>query len=178
MRTLFIQKALYDASLGGEIVVFDPTSEFEEVTPTTPGEYYVFAGEALDGTYTVAEPPPDAPGLFAFTLFNEAGSSTITAFPTLRVSINNGAFQTLAAAGLTIEQDVAGQLLVSGFTGSETSIRFSVEDGGDYPGEIFNAVNSIDAIYAKITTGAAPQNTTLPGLPLSSTIHATPIEAV
>jgi len=111
--------------------------------------------------------------IYAFTLYNESNSPTITDFPAMRVSIDNGAWQTLAAASLTISQSANGVLTVAGFGGGVTSARFHVER--EQPGEPFNANNSVDAIYARPTAGPAPQNTDIPGWPLSDTAHATPV---
>lgn len=116
------------------------------------------------------------PALFSYELRNEAGSATITDFPALRVSINNGAWQTLTAASLTITQDVPGEFLVAGASLSgASSVRFQIER--DMPGEPFNANNSVSAIYARAVTGANPVNPTLTGLPLADTSFGVPVEA-
>lgn len=114
--------------------------------------------------------------LFSYVLRNEAGSTAITNFPTLRVSLNSGPWQTLTAAGLTIAQDVSGELLVSGAPLAGATVRFTIER--NLPGEPFNAANSVDAIYAAATSGPNPVNPTLFGLPLSDTIFGTSVEAV
>jgi len=45
------------------------------------------------------------PSLFSFELLDETGLSTFTDIPALRVRIQGGAWQTLAAAGLTLYQN-------------------------------------------------------------------------
>ena len=72
--------------------------------------------------------------MHAFTLVNEQGSATITEadMAGLRIRINGGAWQTLTAAGLTLAY-TAGDLVVSGLTGSETSVELHFEQ--QQPGE-------------------------------------------
>jgi len=115
---------------------------------------------------------PTAP-LFPLTLYNEAGTTVITAVPALRVSINNAAFQTLTAAGLTVSQISNGVLRVAGFVGNETSIRWAYEH--EWPGEPFNLAGTVSGLYARATTGGFPANVDLPGLPLAATIFETPV---
>jgi len=111
--------------------------------------------------------------LFPLTLYNEAGTTVITAVPALRVSINNAAFQTLTAASLTVSQISNGVLRVAGFVGNETSIRWAYEH--EWPGEPFNLAGTVSGLYARATTGGFPANVDLPGLPLAATIFETPV---
>ena len=127
--------------------------------------------------------------MFPFTLDNEAGSATITALSALRVRINGGAWQTLSAAGLTIAYS-GGNLDVSGFTGSETSIEFHFEQ--EQTGEPYSAQDtvgtanttgtSISSLYARHATGPRPNlgmvtANLLPGLPIVSTRQNVPVVA-
>lgn len=127
--------------------------------------------------------------MFDFTLVNEAGSATITSVPGLRVRINGGAWQTLAAAGLTVSY-TGGNLDVAGFTGSETSIEFHFEQ--QQTGEPYSAVDtvgtanttgtSISSLYTRHTTGPRPNlgmvtANLLPGLPVVSTRQNVPVVA-
>ena len=105
------------------------------------------------------------------TFYNEAGSSVITAMPALRVRINNGAWQTLSAAGLTVSQPSPGKIEVSGFTGTETSVEYHYEH--EWPGEPYNLENSVSGIYAR--TGNAFVN--IAGMPLTPTRYEYPIGA-
>ena len=134
-----------------------------------------------------------ASSLFSFTLVNEQGSGTIAAadMPELQVSINSGAWQTLTAASLTLSYPGSGNdLIVSGLTGSETSVRFRFEDGGAEPYSAQDTVvtadttgTSIKSIYARHATGPRPDLGTsyanlLPGLPIFSTSNGNPVIAV
>lgn len=127
--------------------------------------------------------------MFPFSLVNEAGSATITALPGLRVRVNGGAWQTLAAAGLTISYS-GGNLDVAGFTGTETSIEFHFEQ--QQAGEPYSAVDtvatanttgtSISSIYTRHATGPRPAlgaitDNLLPGLPIVSTRQNIPVVA-
>lgn len=125
------------------------------------------------------------PVIFPHVLVNEAGSTTITSMSALRVSINLGAWQTLAAAGLTISV-VSGDLVVAGFSGLETSIRFHFEQ--QQTGEPYSAQDtvgtanttgtSISSIYVQHATGPKPALTLLPGIPIVDTLASTPVTAV
>lgn len=143
-------------------------------------------GLSLSGQSGVAG--PSAPSLFPFTLYNEAGSAVITAMPALRVRINGGAWQTLAAAGLTIANtpSATDKLRVSGLTGAETSVEFHFEQ--QQTGEPYSAVDtvgtanttgtSISSIYARhSTSGKAPVVPLLPGIPIAPTRAAIPVVA-
>ena len=125
--------------------------------------------------------------MFPFTLVNEQGSATITSVPGLRVRINGGAWQTLAAAGLTVSY-TGGNLDVAGFTGAETSIEWHFEQ--QQTGEPYSAVDtvgtanttgtSISSLYTRHTTGPRPNlgmvtANLLPGLPIVSTRQNSPV---
>jgi len=129
--------------------------------------------------------------MHAFTLVNEQGSATITEadMAGLRISINGGAWQTLTAAGLTLAY-TAGDLVVSGLTGSETSVELHFEQ--QQPGEPYSAVDtvgtanttgtSIKSVYLRHATGPRPAlgavtDNLLPGLPLVSTRQSVPVVA-
>lgn len=118
-----------------------------------------------------------APSIFAFDVYNEAGNTTLTDWPSLRVSINNGAWQTLAAAGLTVTgfDAATDEIIISGLSGSETSIR--VHNKQEQPGEPFGAANSIDDLYIRKTGDSGPANTHIPGMPLGATRAGIPVEA-
>lgn len=128
------------------------------------------------------------PSLFNFSLVNEQGSAVITAIPAMRVQINGGAWQTLAAAAISVSV-VSGKLRLSGFTGAETSVLFHYEQQQG-TNEAYNAVDtvatanttgtSINAIYAIHATGPKPvlgavTPNLLPGLPLVSTRQNIPV---
>lgn len=127
--------------------------------------------------------------MFAFTFVDEQGSSTITAWPALRVRINGGAQQTLAAAGLTIAY-TAGDLIVYGYTGLETSVEYHVEQ--QQQGEPYSAVDtvgtanttgtSISSIHARRVSGPIPAlgavtPNLLPGIPIVATRQNIPVVA-
>lgn len=111
------------------------------------------------------------PALPAMTLYNEAGTTSITTVPALRVRINGGAWQTLAAAGLSISQPSNGVLQVTGLAGTESSIEWAFEH--EQPGEPYNVQGTVSAIYVR--SGTAPANTSLPGIPLAATRFENPV---
>jgi hypothetical protein len=105
---------------------------------------------------------------YTFALVDETGSATIDAadVPGLLISVNSGAWSTPASLGLTVARTADNQLTVSGFTGSETSIRFQYEFGTTQ--DVYdNASNASDntpvaALYVQTTT----QHTDNPGIAL------------
>lgn len=110
-----------------------------------------------------------------YLILNESGTSTIVAVDELMVQIDGGSWQTVAAAGLTVSQSPTGDIAVSGFTGSEASVKFHYEKQDTEP---YAAASSIDALYVEdATSGVSPAVTGLPGIPLSPTKLDTPVEA-
>lgn len=101
--------------------------------------------------------------MFDYVLVNEQGSTTIVTadLPELQVSINGGAWQTLAAAGLTLSI-VGGKLRVSGHTNGNAR-RYRFEDNGVEPYSAADTVvtadttgTSIKALWARHATQARP----------------------
>jgi hypothetical protein len=117
------------------------------------------------------------PSLFSFEVRDETNSTTLTDWPSLRVSIDGGAWQTLAAAGLTVTgfDAATNEIIISGLSGTETSI--SVHNKQEQPGEPFSAAGSINDLYIRRTGDAGPANTHLPGLPINATRDGIPVEA-
>lgn len=126
--------------------------------------------------------------MFSYTLVDEQGSAAIAAIPALRVRINGGAWQTLAAAGLTVSI-VSGKPRIAGFTGSETSVEFHFEQqqgtvepysAPDTVASANTTGTSINSIYARHATGPRPAlgsvtPNLLPGLPIVSTRKSIPV---
>lgn len=112
--------------------------------------------------------------LLPHRLLNESGANTITAADGLRVSINNGPWQTLPDAGLTISQSADGVLTVSGFSAGDTK-RFHYEQ--EWPGEPYSAVGAVDALYVAGTATPSPALTGFPGMTLTPTKHDQPVVA-
>ena len=115
------------------------------------------------------------PSLFSFELLDETGLSTFTDIPALRVRIQGGAWQTLAAAGLTLSRTAANEVTVTGFASSADALSAEWHYEQQQPGEPYSAANSISAIYARRVGGPQPANTTMPGIPLSATPYNTPV---
>ncbi len=123
------------------------------------------------------------PSLYSFELVNEAGSTTITAWPGLRVRINGGSWQTLSAAGLTISQTSSGVLAVDGFNAGQTTVEFHLEQ--QQPGEPYSAADtvvtadttgtSISSIYARKIGGPYPAVAGSPGIPIIATTAGSPV---
>lgn len=119
--------------------------------------------------------------MYAFTLVNEQGSATISAsdLPEVEIQINSGAWQSLAAAGLTASVSGVG-LLVQGLPfGAVTKYRTHARGA-----EPFSAVDTVatanttgtsikelwlrHATQARPAVGAVTPNL-MPGLPLVPT---------
>lgn len=155
-----------------QIVVGDEMVSGDAVAPTLPGTYTVAVADAPVDTLTIL--PPDTPDeLFTFDLYSEAGVAP-TDIPALRVRINGGSWQTLAAAGLTYVgfNTTTREIELSGL-GAHTSVDVAYEQ--EQPGEPYSASNSVSGIYVR---GAiTPANTTLPGVSLAPTFANSPIAA-
>jgi hypothetical protein len=116
-----------------------------------------------------------APGLFDFELVDEVGSAAFTSIPALRVQINGGAWQTIAAAGLTLSRTAADEVTVIGFASNADALSAKWHYQQEQPGEPYSAQDSVDAIYAKRVGGPVPANTAMPGLPISATVENNPV---
>lgn len=118
--------------------------------------------------------PP--PSLFSFELLNEAGSANITDAPGLRVSINNGAWQTLAAAGLTISRTAANKLTVAGFANDAAALSARWHYEQQQPNEPYDAPGAISGLYARRVNGPYVANANQPGHAISATKSSSPVQ--
>lgn len=115
--------------------------------------------------------------IFDFEVLNESGTTTLTDWPSLRVSIDGGAWLDLASAGLSVTgfDALTNEIIIDGLTGAETSI--AVHNKQEQPGEPFSASNSIDDLYVRRTGDAGPVNASTPGLPINATRDGVAVEA-
>ena len=168
---VFIPAELYASCV--KIVVGDTMAPEDAVAPTLPGTYYLAVADAPVDTITVL--PPETPEeLFSFSLYNEAGALAAD-IPGMRVSINGGAYQTLAAAGLTLVayNTTTREIEFSGMPGGVTSCHVVYEQ--EQPGEPYGANGTVAGTYVR---GAiTPANTALPGVSLAPTLANSPIAA-
>lgn len=129
----------------------------------------------LGGTLVWGAAPPAA--AYDFELLDSTGSAAFSDLPTMRVSINGGAWQTLSAAGLSLARDPGDpkKVVVSGFasTSDAANSRFHIER--QQPGEPNSGANELFALWAKAVSGPAPVNAGQPGLPIAATDHYNPV---
>jgi hypothetical protein len=156
-----------------KIVVSDEMASGDAVAPTLPGTWEVYVGDDPVDTLIVVA-PEDPEDVFTFDIYNEAGA-TPTDIPGLRVSINGGAYQTPAAAGLTLVgfDTVTRKLEFSGMPGGVTSCHVVYEQ--EQPGEPYSANGSVAGTYVR--GSITPANTALPGVSLAPTLANSPIAA-
>lgn len=111
----------------------------------------------------------------AFELLDEAGLASFTDVPALRVSINSGAWQTIAAAGLTLSRTAADEITVSGFASPADALSARWHYEQEQPGEPYSAANSVSALWARKPGGPAPVNPGQPGIAVCATKALTPV---
>lgn len=127
---------------------------------------------AAAGQRRAAASPPAG---FSFELLDEAGLSTFTSVPALRVSINSGPWQTIAAAGLTLARTAGDEITVSGFASPADALSARWHYEQEQPGEPYSAQNSVSALYARRVGGPAPVNPGLPGVAVCATPAGQPV---
>ncbi|MCW3784528.1 hypothetical protein [Defluviimonas salinarum] len=134
----------------------------------------VAADKVYLGASLVWSPAP-APSIFDFELVDEAGSAAFTSVSALRVSIQGGPWQTIAAAGLTLARTAADEITVSGFASNADALSARWHYQQQQPGEPYSEANSVAAIWARRVGGPTPANPTMPGVPLAATPHNNPV---
>ena len=126
--------------------------------------------------------------VFDYSLYNEAGSTIISASDLAAIRVfSGGTWQTLTALGLTAAQDVAGEILISGFASGAAAtaaaaagIHFEQQIAGE-------SYNAVDTVATANTTGTSIKglhyletsrsinNTPQPGFPLIPTRELNPV---
>jgi hypothetical protein len=122
----------------------------------------------------------DAPALFDFELLNEAGSSTITSVPNLRVSIDSGttwnALGSVPGHTLTIARGADGKsLVISGWTGGIVPAGLMVHFEQRLPEEPNNASTTYNGLFARRVGDTGPALSVLPGMSISATVRSAPV---
>lgn len=155
-----------------QIVVGDAMVSGDAVAPTLPGTYTVAVADDPVDKLTIS-PPLTPETLFTFNLYSEAGAAP-TDIPGLRVRINGGSWQTLAAAGLTYVgfNTTTREIELSGL-GAHTAVEVAYEQ--EQPGEPYSANGSVAGTYVR--GSITPANTALPGVSLAPTFANSPIAA-
>jgi hypothetical protein len=108
-------------------------------------------------------------------LVDETGATTFTTVPNLRVKVGAGAWQTPAAAGLTLARTAAGKITVSGFANLAAGQSAQWHYEQQIPGEPNSASGVRNALMVRNTTGGNPINSGLVGHPVSATDAANPV---
>jgi hypothetical protein len=171
MKQFFFPKAAWDMRL--EFDSPDPAPAGVTGPTETGIEWYGIVGIEFDANpIVISDPPPP----FDYALYNQAGSTTVTAWPTLRVSVNAGAYVDLATASLTFAGLADDVISLTGLSGTVTSMQVTNKQEQGSTLEPFWDANSIDDLYLRHNVEGAPQNTTLPGLPICANPFGIPVE--
>jgi hypothetical protein len=127
--------------------------------------------------------------VFDYNLYNEAGSTFITAADLVAMRINYGTgYDSPANHGLTVSQDVPGELVITGYpsalaasTAQTNGIQF---EQGLSTGEPYSAPdvvvtanttgNTIKGLHV-LETGRTLHNTPQPGIPIAPTRQLFPV---
>lgn len=119
-------------------------------------------------------PPAGASG---FELVDQSGSAGFTDVAALRVSISGGAWQTIAAAGLTLARNPTDpqRITVSGFASNAAALSARWHYEQEWPSEPY-APTQIAALWFRRASGPRPVNPAMPGLAVSQTDFANPVQ--
>lgn len=126
--------------------------------------------------------------VFDYSLYNEAGSATISAADLAGLRIfSGGSWQSPSALGLTVAQDITGELLISGFASSaaaSAAAAAGIHFEQQIAGEPYSAVDTVATANTTGTsikglhyleTGRTLNNAPQPGLPLVPTRELSPV---
>ncbi len=183
-RVLTLDGVDVTGAMIGNVYVAAETSVTQALVMT----YTVSNGVAPNATNTISRTVPAlvvTPTLCDFELLNEAGSTSITSVPNLRVSIDNGtSFFALSAVpghpGLTIARGADGKsLVISGWAGGIVPAGLRVHYEQAIPGEPNsapqNTATNFPALFARRVGAPAPVNPTPPGMTITATRHNAPV---
>ncbi len=159
------------------------------VASLTAGTVYFMQTRAVNAIGAAAWSPSGSKDtVFDYSLYNEAGSTTIAASDLGSIRVNIGAgWVTLASLSLTAAQDVAGEILISGFSSSgvaTTAAANGIHFEQQITGEPYSAADTVATANTTGTsirglhylqTGLSVNNTPQPGFPLVPTREFSPV---